>query len=92
MITVLIPGHSYQVAAQTCSEIDEQLTSITEAVRSRMDAGNTMGLLVTRHGPASYTVEPNPSVPYGVTLERDAWELGGTPAGASASFLGASMR
>jgi len=56
-----------------------------------MDAGNTMGLLVTRHGPASYTVELNPSVPYGVTLERDAWELGGTPAGASASFLGASM-
>jgi hypothetical protein len=29
------------------------------------------GILVTRHGPTSFTVNLSPEVPYGITQERD---------------------
>lgn len=50
MITVLIPSHSYQVAAQSCSEIYEQRTSVTETLRSNTAGGKICDQRVDHFG------------------------------------------
>ena len=71
MIKTIDPGRNFHVTGDTKSQIEDDLS--TAVVLARQQAPEVrQGILVTRHAPGSYTVALTPTVPYGVTEERDA--------------------
>ncbi|MET4096838.1 hypothetical protein ABIB51_003792 [Arthrobacter sp. UYCu712] len=71
------PGRYFHITAQSQHQIDDDLSAAAESTRAHAASEGWMGVLVTRHGPDTYTVALSASVPYGVTLKRDTGELTG---------------
>jgi hypothetical protein len=69
MITTLNAGNAYHVTGDTSQSIQEDLDSAVELARQQATKGGRHGILVTRLGPASFTVTLSPEVPYGTTQE-----------------------
>jgi hypothetical protein len=51
--------------------IAERLDAAEKLARAQAFKEGSHGILVTRHGPTSFTVDLSPEVPYGITRERD---------------------
>jgi len=73
MITTIEPGRYFHVIAQNQSQIQDELNTAVESARAHASMEGWLGILVTRHSPETYTVALSPSVPYGLTIERDDW-------------------
>jgi hypothetical protein len=50
--------------------VAERLDAAEKLARERALREGNHGILVTRHGPTSFTVNLSPDVPYGITQER----------------------
>jgi hypothetical protein len=61
----------YHVTADEPQLIAERLDAAEKLAQVRALSEGTHGILVTRHGPASFTVALSSDVPYGTTQERD---------------------
>ena len=72
-------GHIYRVTGDTPRMVSEDLNAAVELAQQHAIREGKHGVLVTRHGPASFTVAVSGDVPYGITLERDQGFL--TPPG-----------
>ncbi|GAA2130628.1 hypothetical protein GCM10009825_11730 [Arthrobacter humicola] len=70
MITVAT-GPNYHVTADEPQLIAERVDAAEKFARERALREGKHGILVTRHGPTSFTVNLSPDVPYGITQERD---------------------
>jgi hypothetical protein len=64
-------GPAYHVTADEPQLIAERLDAAEKLARERALREGNHGILVTRHGPTSFTVNLSPDVPYGTTQERD---------------------
>lgn len=64
-------GLTYHVTADEPQLIAEYLEAAEKSARERALREGNHGILVTRHGPASFTVNLSPDVPFGITQERD---------------------
>jgi hypothetical protein len=64
-------GPIYHVMADGPQLIAERLDAAEKLARERALSAGRHGILVTRHGPTSFTVTLSPDVPYGITQERD---------------------
>jgi hypothetical protein len=87
MITAIEPGRNLRITGSSKSQIENELSTAVVLVRQRAREA-LHGILITRLGTGSYTVAVDPSVPYGITVERDTWtarglgsDSGGTPEG-----------
>jgi hypothetical protein len=69
MITTLKAGSAYHVTGDTSQSIQEDLDSAVELARQQAMKDGRHGILVTRLGPASFTVTLSSEVPYGTTQE-----------------------
>ena len=70
MITATI-GPIYHVTADEPQLIAERLDAAEKSAQERALREGSHGILVTRHGPTSFTVALSADVPYGTTQERD---------------------
>ncbi|MDQ0823736.1 hypothetical protein QFZ69_004682 [Arthrobacter sp. V1I7] len=70
MIT-LASGPIYHVTAGDPQEIAESLDLAEQLAQEQALKEGVRGILVTRHGPNSFTVALSADVPYGTTLERE---------------------
>ena len=61
----------YHVAADEPQLIAERLDAAERLAQERALREGSHGILVTRHGPTSFTVTLSADVPYGITQERD---------------------
>ena len=61
----------YSVTADEHQLIAERLDAAEKFARAQALKGGSHGILVTRHGPTSFTVTLSTDVPYGITRERD---------------------
>ncbi|BCW66752.1 hypothetical protein NicSoilB4_15150 [Arthrobacter sp. NicSoilB4] len=64
-------GHTYPVTADEPQLIAERLEAAERSAQERALREGNHGILVTRHGPTSFTVTLSADVPYGITQERD---------------------
>ena len=64
-------GHTYHVTADEPQLIAERLEAAERSAQERALREGDHGILVTRHGPTSFTVALSADVPYGITQERD---------------------
>jgi hypothetical protein len=64
-------GPTYHVTADKPQLIAERLDAAEKLAREQALREVNHGILVTRHGPTSFTVNLSPDVPYGITQERD---------------------
>jgi hypothetical protein len=64
-------GPTYHVTADESQLIAERLEAAEKLAREWALREGNHGILVTRHGPTSFTVNLSPDVPYGTTQERD---------------------
>jgi ribosomal protein S12 methylthiotransferase accessory factor YcaO len=64
-------GLAYHVTADEPQLIAELLEAAERSAQERALREGNHGILVTRHGPTSFTVALSADVPYGVTQERD---------------------
>jgi hypothetical protein len=69
MITTIKTGFSYHVTGDGPQSIQEDLDSAVELARQQAMKDGWHGILVTRLGPASFTVTLSAEVPYGTTQE-----------------------
>lgn len=58
------------ITATDKSTLDDDLNRAVEAAQKIASGQGRIGILVTRFGFSSFTVELSPEVPYGLTLER----------------------
>ena len=70
MITVAT-GPTYHVTGDEPQLIAERLDAAEKFARAQALKEGSHGILVTRHGPTSFTVTLSADVPYGITRERD---------------------
>jgi hypothetical protein len=61
----------YGVTGDEPHLIEEHLNRAVELARQRAEEEGRHGVLVTRHGPASFTVAVSADVTYGITRERE---------------------
>jgi hypothetical protein len=61
----------YHVTADAPTLIGERLDAAEHLARQQALRKGTHGILVTRHGPATFTVALSADVPYGITMERE---------------------
>lgn len=71
MITTIEAGRYFHITGLSPAEIADSITTAVEIARDHSVNEGWQGILVTRHGPDTYTVNLSADVPYGVTLERD---------------------
>ncbi|MBN9129155.1 MAG: hypothetical protein J0I04_05815 [Paenarthrobacter ureafaciens] len=71
MITANLAPPVLRVAAEEPQLLAVRLEAAERQAQEWAMREGRYGILVTRHTPTSYTVEPNEEVPYGITLERD---------------------
>lgn len=64
-------GLTFHVTADEPQLIAERLAAAERPAQERALREGNHGILVTRHGPASFTVILSADVPYGITQERD---------------------
>jgi hypothetical protein len=64
-------GPVCHVSADEPQLIAHRLDIAEKLARERALMEGNLGILVTRHGPTSFTVNLSPDVPYGITQERD---------------------
>ena len=64
-------GPTYHVTADEPQLIAERLDAAERLAQERALREGSHGILVTRHGPTSFTVTLSADVPYGITQERD---------------------
>jgi hypothetical protein len=69
MITTIKAGRSYHVTGDSPKSIQEDLDSAVELARQQAMKDGRHGILVTRLGPASFTVTLSAEVPCGTTQE-----------------------
>ncbi len=67
------PGRIFHVTGDTVAVIDERLNRAVDAAQAEALREGRHGVLVTRHGPGSYTVAVSIDVAYGLTQEREGW-------------------
>jgi len=70
-MTTAAAGMVYHVTADEPRLIAERLNAAEELARARAQVEGNHGILVTRHGPNSFTVSLSPDVAYGTTRECD---------------------
>lgn len=70
-MTTAAIGMTYYVTADEPHLLAERLDAAEELVRARALMEGNHGILVTRHGPNSFTVNLSQDVPYGTTQECD---------------------
>ena len=70
-VTISDSGPMYHVTADAPKLIGERLDAAEHLARQQALRKGTHGILVTRHGPTTFTVALSADVPYGVTLERE---------------------
>jgi hypothetical protein len=51
--------------------VSEDLNTAVELAQQHAMEEGKQGVLVTRHGPSSFTVAASDDVPYGITQERE---------------------
>nr|WP_173160779.1 hypothetical protein [Arthrobacter sp. 68b] len=71
VITTIETGRVYRVTGDTPRTVREDLNTAVELAQQHAMGEGKHGVLVTRHGPASFTVAASVDVPYGVTQERE---------------------
>ena len=64
-------GPTFHVTADEPQLIAERLEAAERSAQERALREGNHGILVTRHGPTSFTVALSADVPYGITQERD---------------------
>ncbi|SDP86045.1 hypothetical protein SAMN04487914_1791 [Arthrobacter sp. ok909] len=64
-------GPTYHVTADAPRLIGERLDAAEHLARQQALKEGAHGILVTRHGPTTFTVALSADVPYGVTMERE---------------------
>ena len=69
MITTTEPGRIYQVTGDNPQLIDGDLNAAVDLALEHATKEARHGPLVTRHTPASFTVDVSTDVPYGMTQE-----------------------
>jgi hypothetical protein len=62
-------GRIYRVTGNTQRMVSEDLNAAVELAQQHAMGEGKHGVLVTRHGPASFTVAVSGDVPYGLTQE-----------------------
>lgn len=67
------PNGALTVRAETRPNLDRELDDATARLLERALIRRDRGILVTRHSPTQYSLELHQDVPFGVTLELDAW-------------------
>ena len=70
-MTTAATGPTYHVTTDEPQLIAERLDAAEKLAQERALWEGSHGILVTRHGPTSFTVTVSADVPYGVTQERD---------------------
>jgi hypothetical protein len=70
MIRTTENGRCHEVTGDEPHLLEEHLNRAVELAQQRAVEEGRHGVLVTRHGPASFTVEVSADVPYGITRER----------------------
>lgn len=69
MINIIQAGRAYHVTGDNPQSIQEDLDSAVELARQQAVKDGRHGIMVTRLGPASFTVTLSAEVPYGITQE-----------------------
>jgi hypothetical protein len=70
VISTMEDGRSYAVEVNDASVLDEDLNSAVDLARQHAMLAGENGVLVTRHGPTTFTVAVSEAVPFGETRER----------------------
>jgi len=73
MITNSQPPKAFLVTGNTPTDINQHLATALAAARDEAIQEGQGGLLLTRSGPAQYTIAVSSDVPYGQTKEQDNW-------------------
>ena len=71
MIMTTEAGRIYRVTGDTPRIVSEDLDAAVALAQQHAMGAGKHGVLVTRHGPASFTVAVSGDVPYGITLEHE---------------------
>lgn len=71
MITTTETGRTYRVTGDKARIVTADLNAAVELAQQHAIGEGKHGVLVTRHGPACYTVAVSADVPYGITQERE---------------------
>ncbi|MFH5877327.1 hypothetical protein [Arthrobacter sp. NA-172] len=71
MITTTETGRTYRVTGDQVRIVNADLNAAVELAQQDAIGEGTHGVLVTRHGPACFTVAVSSDVPYGITHERE---------------------
>ncbi|UVJ41298.1 hypothetical protein [Arthrobacter sp. CJ23] len=74
MTITLDPTPSLHLVAGSAAELSIQLAEAFEALLPTAMALGDHGILVTRLNDREYLVALDPSVPFGTTIERCAWD------------------
>jgi len=62
-----------EVTATNPKELEHQLSLAEKDAMALATEVGAHGILITRHGAASFCIEITDAVPYGLTLERSHW-------------------
>ncbi|WP_159825963.1 hypothetical protein [Arthrobacter sp. 9AX] len=73
MITNAENGRIYRVTGESAHVVNENLNAAVELAQQDAIGEGKHGVLVTRHGHASFTVAVSGDVPYGITRECEHW-------------------
>jgi hypothetical protein len=71
VIMTIETGRIYRVTGDTARMVSEDLNAAVELAQRHAMGEGKHGVLVTRHGPVSFTVAVSREVPYGITQERE---------------------
>jgi hypothetical protein len=71
VITSTETGRIFRVTGDTPRLVSEDLNAAVDLAQEHAMGEGKHGVLVTRHGPSSFTVAVSGEVPYGITLERE---------------------
>jgi photosystem II stability/assembly factor-like uncharacterized protein len=71
VITTTETGRIYRVTGDKRHIVTADLDAAVELAQQHAMGEGKHGVLVTRHGPASFTVAVSADVPYGISQERE---------------------
>ncbi|WP_028266855.1 hypothetical protein [Arthrobacter sp. MA-N2] len=71
MITTTEAGRTYCVTGDKVPIVNADLNAAVDLAQQDAIGEGEHGVLVTRHGPACFTVAVSAEVPYGITQERE---------------------
>ena len=73
MITALETGRSLHVRVRQANSLETALNAAADLVMNAAIGEGRHGVLITRFGPACFTVAVSADVPYGLTRESEQW-------------------